>query len=276
LNLDYFIDPNFINNFEELSFFTTMPITIPFDLKTNIALSAGVLVYNNERYKSFIYSLHDDTQTFSFNDSSRGNMLATLKKHNIKYAINVQLNKFVFDEELLPKNMPLNLSDTTVTAEIKLNTSGKIAYDIKNNLHGTFDASFDGGKLYGFGFDEFYASAKYLTLLNSESFLAKALSQGTTEIKKMHIVGTYESGNIKPLYPLSISMRHIDATGTMEIQNGEMMADLHLLLRGTSPATEPIDVIIYPNNTRDFSLSDIMMHFDYEYMKSFVKSHEQF
>lgn len=276
LNLDYFIDPNFTNNFEELSFFTTMPITIPFDLKTNIALSAGTLVYNNQRYKSFIYSLHDDTQTFSFNDSSRGNMLATLKKHNIKYAINVQLNKFVFDEELLPKNMPLNLSNTTVTAEIKLNTSGKIAYDIKNNLHGTFDASFDGGKLYGFGFDEFYASAKYLTLLNSESFLAKALSQGTTEIKKMHIVGTYESGNIKTLYPLSISMRHTDATGTMEIKNGEMLADLHLLLRGTSPATEPIDVIIYPNNTRDFSLSDIMMHFDYEYMKSFVKSHEQF
>ena len=276
LNIDSFMDKNFKNNFEDLSFFEPAPITLPFELKANIALAAGELIYNNKKYDRFVYSLHDDTQTFSISDSNRGNLLATIKKHNLKYAINIQLNKFVFDEMLLPENMPLNLSNTTVTAEIKLNTSGKIAHDFIDNLHGTFDASFDGGKLYGFGFDKFYASYNFLTLLNSEYFLNSALSEGVTSIKKMHIVGTYESGNIKTLYPLTLNMNHVDATGDMEIQNGEMTTDLHMSLRGIAPTPEPVDITIYPNNNRDFSLSQIMMNFDFEYMKSFIQSHDKF
>jgi len=275
-NIDNLMDPYFVNNFEELSFFTQLPILIVFDLNTNLAVSANTLIYDNQKYSNFVYSLHDDSQTFSISDSRRGNMLVNIKRHNIKYALNIQLNKFVFDKELLPINMPLNISNTTITADIKLNTFGKIAHDVINNLSGTFDASFDGGKLYGFGFDKFYASAKYLTVLNSESFLATALSEGITVIKKMHIVGTYESSNIKTLRPLTLSMRHVDATGNLEIQNNEMTANLNLVLRGTSPTQEPIDIIIYPNNNRGFSLSQIMTHFDYEYMKAFVETHNQF
>ena len=272
LNLDYFIDSYFKNNFEELSFFVPEPITVPFDLNKNIALSANALIYNYQKYNNFVYSLHDNVQTFSITDSNRGNILATIKKHNTKYALNIQLNKFVFDKKLLSQNMPLNLSDTTITAEIKLNTSGKIAHDFIDNLHGTFDASFYGGKLYGFGFDDFYASAKYLTILNSEYFLSNALSKGVTIIKKMHITGTYESGNVKTTKPLTLSMKNVDASGVLEIQNNEMMANLHLILQGTSTSPEPIDVLVHPNDARDFSLSEIMIHFDSEYMKNFVES----
>ena len=172
--------------------------------------------------------------------------------------------------------MPLNISDTAITADIKLNTSGKIAHDIIDNLKGTFDASFEGGKLYGFGFDDFYASAKQLTLLNSEYFLSKALNGGTTTIKKMHLVGTYESGDIKTLHPFVISMKHVDASGMFEIKNNEMNADLDIVLRGTSPEAESISIIIFPDNNRNFSLSEIMTHFDSEYMKAFVQSHDKF
>lgn len=276
LNLDYFIDPYFKENFEELSFFTTLPIMIPFDLNNNIALSSDSLIYNNQRYNNFVYSLNGDSETFSISDSHYGNILTTIKKHNTKYALNIQLNKVIFAEKLLPINMPLNISDTMITAEIKLNTSGKIGHDIIDNLNGTFDASFDGGKLYGFGFDDFYASTKYLTILNSESFMAQALTDGITNIKKMHIIGTYESGNIKTLRPFTLSMRHVDGFGNLTIQNGKMNADVNLVLRGTSPEPESINIIIYPDNTRDFSLSEIMMNFDYEYMKSFIQSHNKF
>ena len=276
LNLDYLLDKYFVDNFEELSFFTQLPILILFDLDTNLAVSANTLIYNDQRYNNFIYSLHENTQTFSISDSHRGNILANLRKHNIKYAINIQLNKFVFENNLLPENMPLNLSDTMITGDIKLSTSGKIAHDIINNLSGTFDVSFDGGKLYGFGFDNFYKSAKQLTILNSEYMLANALSGGITAIKKMHMMGTYESGNIKTIRPLTLSMRHVDASGMLEIQNNEMSANLNLVLRGTSPDPEPIDITIYPDNNRKFSLSDIMMHFDSEYMKTFTESHNKF
>lgn len=276
LNIDLLTDPYFINNYEELSFFTQSPILIPFHLNTNLAISADTLIYNYKTYNNFVYSLHDNTETFSISDSKLGNMLATIKKHKIKYTINIQLNKFVFDEQILPKNMPLNLSNTLVTADIKLNTSGKIAHDITDNLNGTFDASFYGGKLYGFGFDKFYASAKYLTILNSESFLSAALREGITSVKKMHIIGTYENGDIKTLQPFTLSMPHVDASGELEILNNEMTTKLNLILRGTSAGAEPIDIIVYPNNKRDFSLSDIMMRFDYDYMKSFVESHDKF
>ena len=92
----------------------------------------------------------------------------------------------------------------------------------------------------------------------------------------MHISGTYENGDIKTNLPINLSMRHVDASGTFEIVNQEMSAKLNLVLRGTSASPEPIDIIIYPNNVRDFSLSEIMMHFDPEYMRSFILSHDKF
>ena len=112
--------------------------------------------------------------------------------------------------------------------------------------------------------------------LYSELALYKALTSGTTPVKKMHIVGIYDKGDIKTSQPLTLYMPHTDATGILDIQNNEMTAKLKLILRGTSPSPEPIDLTIYPNDIRDFSLSEIMMHFDPEYMREFVKSHNQF
>ena len=276
LNMDDFIDTNFKENYEELSFFTRAPITLPFDLDVNIALSANTLVYNDQKYNNFVYSLHKNIQTFSITDSDRGNLLATLKKDNIKYDIDIQLNKFVFDEKLLPLNMPLNISDTMVTAEIKLKTFGKIAHDIWDNLNGTFDASFDGGILYGIGTDNFYASAKNMTTLTAEDALTYALTQGNSSIKNIHIKGTYENGDIKTTAPLTLSLKHVDGNGTFEITKGKMFVKLNMLLRGTSAGPEPINLIIYPNNERDFSLSEIMLNFDPEYMRMFTQTHNQF
>lgn len=276
LNLNSFIDPHFSENFEELQFFTAAPIMIPFDLDANVAISANTLVYKDKQYNNFIYSLRKNVQSFSITDSDRGNILATIQKDNKKYTLNIQLNKFIFDKKLLPLNMPLNISDTMVTAEIKLKTSGVIAHDIIHNINGRFDASFYGGKLYGFGFDKFYASAPSIKILNGEEYLNNALRYGTTSIKKMHINGIYEHGDIKTLYPLTLSMKHIDASGMFEIKNDEMFAKLGLILRGTSSGPEPIEITIYPNDERDFSLSQIMLNFDPEYMREFVKSHDKF
>ena len=130
--------------------------------------------------------------------------------------------------------------------------------------------------MYGLGLIKFYASAPALTILNVEEALSEALTSGITPVKKMHIVGTYENGDIKTSKPLTLSMPHTDATGIFEIINNEMTANLKLILRGTSASPEPIDLIIYPDNTRDFYLSEIMMHFDPEYMREFTKTHDKF
>ncbi len=276
LNIDLFANQSFLKQFEELSFFTPHPVLLPFETSINIALSANKLIYKNQEYKNFLYSLRKNTQTFSISDSDRGNLLATINKNNTKYKLNIQLNKFVFDEKLLPEHMPLNISDTSITAEIKLNTYGKIAHDIIDNMNGTFDASFDGGELYGLGLSQFYASAPNLTKLSGEEALYKALNAGITPIKKMHIIGTYETGDIKTTEPFTLSMPHTDATGIFEIQDNQMLTQLKLVLRGTSAGPEPIDVVIYPDGLRKFSLSEIMLHFDPEYMREFVRTHNQF
>lgn len=276
LDADLFVNQSFVKRFEELSFFTTQPLLLPFETNVNIALSANKLIYNSTEYKNFVYSLHNNKQTFSISDSNRGNLLATINKDNIKYAINIQLNKFMFDKKILSDYMPLNLSNTSVTAEIKLNTYGLIAHDIINNLNGTFDASFDGGILYGLGLDGFYAYAPQITKLNAEQILPDALTSGQSKIKKMHIIGTYENGDIKTTQPIVLLMSHVDATGLLEITNNEMFAQLQMILRGTSAGPEPIELTIYPNDTRDFSLSEIMLHFDPEYMREFVKTHNKF
>ena len=276
LNLDSLLDKSFFDNYEELSFFVAHPLTIPFDFNTNLALSANKLVYNKNIYDNFVYSLKNDVQTFSITDSNHGNILATITKDKTKYALNIELNKFILDEKLLPVNMPLNLSDTIVTATIKLNTSGMIAHDIMDNLNGTFDISFDGGKLYGLGFDTFYASANDISTLNVEQRLAFTLQSGITEIKKMHIIGTYENGIIKTTSPLILSMKHIESTGMFELDKDKMFAKLNFVLRGTSPEPEPIDLTIYSDGKREYSLSQIMMNFDPEYMRTFIKTRDKF
>ena len=276
LNLDSFLSQRYFDNFDQNSFFDPAPITVPFDIDFNLALSANAIIYNNQTYNNFVYSLKPDTQTFSITDSNRGNLLATITRDNTNYDVNIQLNKFVLDEKLLPTKMPLNISASAVTAEIKLKTSGKIAHDIFENLHGTFDATFNGGILHGFGFQEFYASAPKITLLNAEYALSRALNGGTTPIKKMHIIGTYNMGDIKTTRPLTLSMRHIDAIGDFQIVDKKMLASLQLLLRGTSPSLEPIEITVYDDGYRDYYLYEIMNSFDPDYMREFTQSHNQF
>ena len=276
LNIDDFADQYFIKNYEELSFFTVAPITIPFDLGIELSLSANTLVYNGQKFDNFVYSLKPKTQTFSISDSDRGNLLAIIKKNNINYDINIQLNKFVMKYMLLKKDMPLNISDFSLTAEINLKTSGKIAHDIYDNLHGDFDLTFNGGYLHGLGFSKFYASAQNIKISNAELVLADALEGGITPIKTMRVIGTYEKDKIKTTSPIVLSMKHIDAIGEMEIVNNKMLVNSRFVLRGTSAEPAPIELIIYPDGTRKYSLYEIMLHFDPEYMRSFTKSHDKF
>ncbi|MBO7645002.1 MAG: hypothetical protein J6S57_01700 [Alphaproteobacteria bacterium] len=276
LNLDSFLSKKYFDNLEQNSFLNPSPITTLFNLDLNFALSAKTLIFRGQRYNNFVYSLKPNTQVFSITDSNRGNLLATIIRDNTNYDINIQLNKFVLDNKILPNKMPVNISNSTITAEIKLKTSGKIGHDIYNNLHGTFDATFNGGILHGFGFEEFYASANKITLLNAEYALSKALNDGTTPIKKMHIIGTYNMGDIKTTRPLTLSMHHIDAMGEFKIQDKKMFMSLNLILRGTSPSPAPIEISIYDDGFRDYYLYEIMNSFDPDYMRSFVESHNKF
>ena len=276
LNADLFINKSFLQKFEELSFFTNHPILLPFESGLNIALYANKIIYQDTEYDNFVYSLHKNIQKFSISDSNRGNLLATIKKDNAKYNINIMLNKFLLDRKILPNYATLNLDNTTITAEINLNTIGTIGHDIINNLNGTFDALFVGGDLYGLGFDEFYALAPSITTLNVEERLIRALNSGTTKIKNMHIVGTYDKGNIKTTSPLTLSMKHINASGMLEIKNDNMFVKLDLLLRGISTDHETIALTIDSFDNRNFSLSEIMMGFDPEYMRTFVQTHDKF
>ncbi|MBQ7408991.1 MAG: hypothetical protein IJV03_00325, partial [Alphaproteobacteria bacterium] len=157
-----------------------------------------------------------------------------------------------------------------------LETSGKIAHDIYDNLHGDFDLTFNGGNLYGLGFNDFYASAQNLTILNAEFALAKALEGGITPIKTMRVIGTYEKDKIKTTSPFVLAIKHVDAVGEMEIVNDKMFVNSRFVLRGTSAGPAPIELTIYPDGTRKYSLHEIMMNFDPEYMRSFTKSHDKF
>ena len=92
----------------------------------------------------------------------------------------------------------------------------------------------------------------------------------------MHIVGKYDNGNFITTEPFQISMRHIDGQGTIEIENGEMYTTLDLCMRGTSPTPSIIQVNILPNGLRRYSLSEIMINFDGDYLREFIKTHNKF
>lgn len=276
LNLDKFISDEFIARYDELEFLTNTPILILFGIPAHISMSADKIIYQDNEYANFVYSLKDNAMVFSITDNARGNVLVTIEKDKSNYDIFAQMNKFVINGELLNKNMPLNLRDTMVTAEIHMTTSGQIAHDIWYNMTGDMDLSFDGGEIIGLGLDEFYASSKNLSKLNMEFALSRALNDGITKLKNMHIVGRYENGNFVTAEPFNISMRHTDGRGTIEIENGEMYTALDLTMRGTSPSTTTIQLDIMPDGTRRYSLSEILINFDADYMREFIKNHTQF
>ena len=276
LNIDAFANQYYIDNYDELEFLGPSPLTVPFTLPVNISLSADTVIYNGTEYKNFVYALKPNTQILSITDRARGNLLATISRSDNQYDISAQLNRFVIDGYLLSGRMPINIRDSVITADINMKTHGIIAHDIFYNLAGDIDMIVDGGYLIGLGFDNFYASANQITSFNAEYALADALTRGETRIKNMHIIGEYDNGGFITSRPLTLQMRHVDAYGEFDIDNGNMTVMLNMVLRGTSPTPAPVRLTIAPDGTRNYSLTDIMTNFDSGFMRSFVKTHSQF
>ena len=276
LTLDTFLNQNFFDNYEEMEFLANAPILIPFDFNRNIYLSADTLTYDHDTYRNFVYALKSGTQTFSITDNSRGNLLATIIREHSEYDIFLQLNRFIITGKLLTKNFPLNISDTTITAEMQLHTSGHIAQDIWYNMAGNMDLTFDGGYLNGIGLDEFYANATNLSRLNVEDYLIRALESGNTKIKNMRIIGKYERGNFETTTPLTISVRHADIIGALNITDNLMTTRLNISMRATAPDPVNVSVAIAPNGRRNYSMGEITQHFDPPFMREFIKTHDKF
>ena len=276
LTLDTFLNQNFFDRYEELSFRANAPILVPFDFDRNIYITADALVYDGNTYKNFVYALKSGTQTFSITDNSRGNLLATIIRERSEYDIFLQLNRFVINGKLLESAFPLNVSDTSITAEIQLHTSGHIAHDIWYNMVGDMDLTFDGGYLHGIGLDGFYSHAQDLTRLNVEDYLITALESGTTVIKNMRVIGKYTQGNFATTKPLTISVRHADIVGALNITDNAMTAKLNIAMRATAPDAVTASVTIAPNGQRKYSLTEIMRSFDPAFMREFIKTHDKF
>ena len=276
LNIDAITSQEYVDNYEELSFTTQHPILIPFGLGVDVSMSADRVVYNGDEYANFIYSLKRDVQTFSVTDDARGDITATLSRDGVKYDAFVQLNRFKIAGDFLAHSMPLNISDTRITAEIALKTSGQIAHDIIYNLSGVMDMAFDGGYITGLGIDDFYASAENITRLNAKDALAVAFDGGKTRIKRLTIAGKYAKGVFDTTSPLTLTMAHTDAVGQIQIADGTIAARLRLVMRGTSPDPQPVDIEILGNGTRNYSFTEIMRDFDPAYLRGFIKTHNRF
>ena len=275
-DLNSFINQNYIDNYEELSFLTLPPITVPFSFPMTVSLSADALIFDGNMFKNFVYSLKPNIQTFSITDRERGNLLATLSRDGNKYKIFAQLNKFLLNGTILGTQMPLNIRDSMITGEINMRTFGNITHDLEYNLRGDVDLTFNGGYLIGIGVDDLFASANQINTFNAEYALSYALDGGESAIKTMRIIGEYNSGDFITTAPIELRLRHTDVTGELEITDGAMQATFNLTLRGTSPVPAPIDLTINPNGTREYSLSEIMMNFDATYMRDFVRTHDRF
>jgi hypothetical protein len=276
LVMDTFINQDFFARYQEMEYIANAPILLPFESGKNVYLSADKLVYGENTYKNFIYSLKSGTQTFSITDNDRGNLLATIIKERSEYDIFIQLNKFVINGLLLSSKFPLNIMNTSITAEMNLKTNGHIAHDIWYNMTGDADISFDGGYLTGIGIDKFYDEYDDLTRLNISDRLMTTLESGITKIKKMRIIGQYVNGVFETTVPLQIWARYTDIIGTLKLDGVNMDTQLNISMRGTSSEPTSVFLAIAPNGHRGYSLSEIIKNFDPAYMRSFIRNHDMF
>ena len=276
LDIDNFIKKEYFDNYEENQFISQDPIISIFRFPFNLSISIDKLLHKGISYSKFTYSLKYNKQMFSISDDEQGNLLTDIIKHENGYYITVKLNKFKISKNFLSFNSPLNLKESLLTADIRLKTSGNIAYDIWNNMSGNIDMSFDSGLLLGLGVDKFYSLSDKITVLNAENILSNVIESGESKIKKLHIIGDYNSGVFKTSVPFSLSLYHSDIYGDLTINNKKLMSNIKLILRGSSPEPQPIDITVYPDGKKVYSLSAIMTNFDPDFLKSFVKSHIKF
>jgi len=276
LDLDELANDDYINNYESKQFVTTEPLTIPFALGANVSLSADKIKFGGEIYENFNYSLKPGIQKMSVTDAARGSLLFSIERKAAKYLIVAQFNKFEILGLVLPRKSPLNVADTTLTAQAELETFGITAHDFWANMAGDLDMTFTGGFLVGFDFDRFYAGAKTITKFNAEYAISDTLNGGDSVLKSLHLTGFYDGGNFITTSNLTALARHTEISGTMQLVNGKMSADLNVLLRGTAPVTRPISIKLLANGERDYSLFDIMQTLDPDYMREFIRIHDRF
>lgn len=277
LNLDLLANKDYFNNYEEMQFLSGAPILVPFKInRIGLSLRASDIIWRGEEYDNFVYSLRGETQDFSITDDARGSFLVSLKSIGNGYGIMAKLNRFAFIGKLLDSKSPLNISDSVITGQAQLTTSGKIAYDFWRNMKGLIELSFDGGNLIGIGTDDFYARALQITSTNAEDTIAYALTNGETKIKTLHINGEYEKGKFKTTQKFELAARHTEMIGDMQLEDGNLSAQIEILLRGTSVEPKPISLQVQSDGTRNYSLSEIIRSVDIGYLAEFIRTHNQF
>ncbi len=277
LSLDAFISQDYVDNYDELQFSSNTLWAILFDLKKNISLVSDFVVYNGDIFENFAFSLNDNKMQFSITDAARGSVLAEITQSGGRYDAKISMDKFIAVGNLLSREFGINISNTTITGDATLQTFGRIAYDIWENISGEIDVAFNGGYLVGIGTDEFFANAKNIEFSNAEILLSNALNGGRSELKNLALAGKYRDGKFQTTRPFALTLRHTNGNGNLEISDGKMTADITLSLRGTTPGgATPINFRINENGTRDFSLSQILSDLDIDYFRDFAATHSQY
>jgi hypothetical protein len=268
LNLDAFANKNYLENYEEMQFLSAAPMLTPFELSgAKFSIAANNVIWNGTQYDNFVYSLRDRAQDLGITDDALGSLLVSIKKSAAsEYDVRVKLNRFAFVGKLLDDDAPLNISDSVLTGQALLQTSGKIAYDFWRNMKGAIELAFDGGVLNGIGTDAFYAGAATITQLNAEDRIAYALSGGNTMIKSLNIIGEYGDGKFQTTQNFRLTARNMEMSGNMQLADGIMTAQTQVLLRGTAPQPRPVSLNILPSGERNYSLSEIMSVLDVGYL----------
>lgn len=275
LNLDALLDQKWFGNFIDNQYLSADPLLAPFGFGANVAITADVIKVNGAAYKGFVYSLDSAGQQMSISDSENGGMLLSISKNRSAYKYLVQMNKFFVAGKAFGGIAPVDIEGTTVTAEAEIDTFGLTAYDIRRNMTGMIDASFDGGILTGLGTDKFYDNVNSYGRLDTENALRAALDGGRTEIKEMQISGEYNGGDFRTVKPFLLAARHTDVTGNLSIKSGVPAIRANIVLRGTSPIPKPVTLTVNSDG-RDYSLSEIMANIDLDYLREFVRTHKKF
>lgn len=276
LDMDALINPEYVANYAGEQFLTTEPLTVPFTLPFMVTLSADYIRFDNNDYANFAYTLKGASQKMSITDETRGHILLTIDKELARYKMLVQVNRFAFRGQILNQLMPLNISNSMLTARAELITHGITVYDFWNNVRGDLDLTFEGGILHGIGTDWFYANARDITRLNMGDAVSIMLDGGDSGLKALHIIGRYENNDFETTEPFDLRMKHTEITGNLKLSNGQMVTHMDIILRGTSPYPETVYLDIFPDGTRDYSIFEISSKIDPDFLFNFITTHDRF
>ncbi|MDR2685902.1 MAG: hypothetical protein LBB23_03985 [Rickettsiales bacterium] len=266
LNIDDLKSPDWNINFEQLQFVSQDPMLSMFRITPDFSLATARVISGGATYQDLAYSKIGTAQKASLTDGSTGvGVWEITRRGGSEYEINVKISGFKIPG--LFANLPgLNVEGATLTAEAWLTTMGLTANDVRQNLAGSAELNFDGGKVVGIDTRRVFAAP--ISHGNAFDVVSSAFAKDASmPIRTLNVPLRISGGSALSSAPMNIRSDTSNISGFIKSDSEGTAAKLSVVFKNGAAEPRPLEVRVAPSGA-SFDREELFRSVDPDYIKS--------